>query len=59
MKCMHYSTPFYDYITVSDLFVDEGGREAGKTFQFYVSRLRNAISQSPIPFIVTTFDEIA
>jgi len=30
-------------------------REAGDTFQFYVSRLRNSISQSPVKFEIVSF----
>ena len=33
-------------------------REAGDTFQFYVSRLRNAISQSPVAFEILTFESV-
>lgn len=56
MKCTHWEDPSktYDYITITDMFAQ--GKEAGKTFEFYISRLRNSISQSPVPFEVVTFE---
>ena len=36
----------------------EQGREAGDTFQFYVSRLRNSLSMSAVPFEIITFDSV-
>ena len=44
MKCSQWedASKTYDYITITDMFTEE--REAGKTFEFYISRLRNAIS---------------
>lgn len=56
MSCSVYSTKNYDYITLLNLFKES--REAGDPFSFYVSRLRNAISQSPVPFQVLTFASV-
>lgn len=57
MECSFYSTQDLDYITVTNMFPDLG-RDAGDPFQFYVSRLRNSISQSPIPFELITFESV-
>ena len=56
MKCTHWedASKTYDYITITDMFAQ--GKEAGKTFEFYISRLRNSISQSPVAFEVVTFE---
>ena len=56
MVCHYYSTPDEEYITLTGLFTQP--REAGDTFQFYISRLRNPISQSAVPFKVTTFASV-
>lgn len=45
-----------EYITLTGLF--EETREAGDTFEFFVSRLRNPISQTAVPFEVITFESI-
>lgn len=56
MKCTHWedSSKTYDYITITDMFSD--GKEAGKTFEFYISRLRNSISMSPVAIEIVTFE---
>jgi len=56
MSCSVYSTKNYDYITIVDMFTES--REAGDAFSFYVSRMRNAISQSPVPFQILTFESV-
>ena len=45
-----------EYITLTGLFKET--REAGDTFEFFVSRLRNPISQTAVPFEVITFESI-
>lgn len=52
-----YSTFTYDYITITDMFTID--KDAGETFEFYISHLRNPISQSPIPFEVLTFESVS
>ena len=59
MEC-HFYAPAdeeFEYITLTKLFSEE--REAGDTFQFYVARLRNPISQTAVAFRVTTFESYA
>mmetsp|Transcript_8897 Transcript_8897/g.10927 ORF Transcript_8897/g.10927 Transcript_8897/m.10927 type:complete len:81 (+) Transcript_8897:212-454(+) len=56
MECNYYASGAFEYITLTGLF--EETREAGDTFQFYVSRLRNPISQAAVPFEVITFESI-
>lgn len=57
MKCTFYGEESnWDYLTITDLFELE--HNSGSPFQFYVSRMRNAISMSPETFRVTTFDSV-
>ena len=58
MSCTQWedSSKTYDYITITDMFTE--AREAGKTFEFYVSRLRNAISMTVVQIEVTTFESV-
>ena len=58
MNCSHFATNTYDYITITDMFVEADGRNAGNPFQFYVSRMRNAITMSPESFLIKTFDSV-
>lgn len=57
IKCNHFSTGTYDYITITNMFTEPW--EGGDIFSFYVSRLRNSISQSPVPIQVLTFASIS
>lgn len=56
MKCTHWEDPSrtYDYITITDMFTELN--QAGKTFEFYISWLRNSLSMSPIDIEVVTFE---
>jgi len=57
VQCTHYATGDTDFITLTDMFGNQG-REAGDTFQFYVSRLRNSLSMSAVPFEIVTFESV-
>ena len=58
MTCSHYSTETFDYITITDMFSQSNGREAGDTFRFYITRLRNPISETPVDIEVKTFTSV-
>ena len=58
MTCSHYSTETFDYITIVDMFSQSNGREAGDTFRFYITRLRNPISSTPVDIEVKTFTSV-
>ncbi len=34
-------------------------KDAGEPFEFYITRLRNPIAQSPVAFEITTFEAVA
>ena len=56
LTCSIIYSALFDYITIKDAFPD--GRDAGDTFSFYVSKLRNPVSKSPYPLKLLTFSEI-
>ena len=57
VKCSVYSTKTYDYITITDMFTFD--KDAGELFEFYITRLRNPISQSPVAFEISTFESVS